>query len=190
MSDKKTNGILYLLTTEYDDIVKIGSATFEEFEEVEKHVKSDLPLISGLNLAAAINTENYLDKEDWIYSLLDQYRVSKSTLFNIDNDDVLQFFLNLKGERVYPSKKEDKKIIKRITESRDIAAVPDGEYYFRPKNGDAYFGRAEIRGKKIIVKKGSKCRSFTESFAKEVESRSRIKNIHKKGINKTDRSLI
>ncbi|MDD7758937.1 MAG: DUF4357 domain-containing protein [Aerococcus suis] len=58
------------------------------------------------------------------------------------------------------------------------------------KNGDAYFGRAEIRGKKIIVKKGSKCRSFTESFAKEVESRSRIKNIHKKGINKTDRSLI
>lgn len=59
MSDKKTNGILYLLTTEYDDIVKIGSATFEEFEEIEKHVKSDLPLISGLNLAAAINTENY-----------------------------------------------------------------------------------------------------------------------------------
>ncbi|MDD7758938.1 MAG: hypothetical protein PT939_05790 [Aerococcus suis] len=152
MSDKKTNGILYLLTTEYDDIVKIGSATFEEFEEIEKHVKSDLPLISGLNLAAAINTENYLDKEDWIYSLLDQYRVSKSTLFNIDNDDVLQLFLNLKGERVYPSKKEDKKIIKRITESRDIAAVPDGEYYFRPKKWRCIFWKSRNSWQKDYCK--------------------------------------
>lgn len=56
--------------------------------------------------------------------------------------------------------------------------MPDGEYYYKPKKGNAYFGRAEIRGKQIIVKKGSKCRSFTESFAKEATGQ--VDEIHKK----------
>lgn len=99
-------GIIYIMSTVVDGLVKIGKTT--DFEgrmwELERNGYCN---ITGLKRQFAIEVDNYSEKEDLVHSIFSKSQLGNSELFSVDLNLAKQLLSAFEGNIIFP--KESKK---------------------------------------------------------------------------------
>lgn len=108
-------GIIYLMSTVVDGLIKIGKTESNNFENrmynLERHGYCN---VNGLKREFAIEVDNYSEKEALLDKLFSKSQINNSELFAVDIDLAKQLLSAFDGKVVYP--KENKtKIFEKAT---------------------------------------------------------------------------
>ena len=96
-------GIIYLMDTCVDGLVKIGKTGIDNFEQRMTYLENNgYRRISVLTREFAIEVEDYDEKEKLLHELFSKSRVGNSELFSLDIDLVKQLMSSFEGKVVYP----------------------------------------------------------------------------------------
>jgi len=148
-------GIIYVMTTAVDGIVKIGMTTnFENrMNELERNGYYN---VSGLKRKFAIEVEDFEDKEKLIHRLFSKSQVGQSELFSIDTEEVIQLLSAFNGKIVYPKNITNEDSFIEATEVIVLkeGIIPDGLYTMEGKS-NGLKATLEIKKGDIILKAGS-----------------------------------
>lgn len=112
-------GIIYIMTTAVDGLVKIGKSEVKNYEERMRHLESNgYGNVAGLKRFFAIEVEDYDDKELLVHEIFDKHRVGGSELFALDYELAQQLLLAFDGEIAYPKNADKGKEFDEVTDSR------------------------------------------------------------------------
>lgn len=108
-------GIIYLMSTVVDGLIKIGKTESNNFENrmynLERHGYCN---VNGLKREFAIEVDNYSEKEALLDKLFSKSQINNSELFAVDIDLAKQLLSAFDGKVVHP--KENKtKIFEKAT---------------------------------------------------------------------------
>lgn len=176
-------GIIYVMTTAVDGLVKIGKTGLNNFEdrmyELERNGYSN---VTALKRRFAIEVEDYDDKEKLLYDIFSNSKISNTELYALDVDLVIQLLTSFEGKKIYPYEKTKEQIFDDTTKERESKKVnnviPDGEYYFSKMvmGFGKTDGRARVENGIFTVLRGSICSAITSEKAPEVRKTARIKD--------------
>lgn len=130
-------GIIYVMTTVVDGLVKIGQTAGNNFEQrmynLERHGYCN---ITGLKRYFAIEVSDYEDKEKLLHSLFSRSRVSNTELFSLNVNEVVQLLSSFDGKIIFPREESRTVIFTNATEAMQSAVIPDGTYSLdiKPQN--------------------------------------------------------
>ena len=97
-------GIIYVMTTSVDGLIKIGKTQTENYESRIKSLEQNgYWNVSGLHRFCAFEVDDYDEKEKLIHTIFSKSQVSTSELFALDKNlakDMLEAF---EGRQVYPA---------------------------------------------------------------------------------------
>lgn len=100
-------GIIYLMSTVVDGLIKIGKTN--NFENRMRLLeKNGYYNIVGLKRQFAIEVEDYDEKEQLIHNIFSKSQIGDSELFSIDIDLAKQLLSAFDGKIVYPKESRDK----------------------------------------------------------------------------------
>lgn len=98
-------GILYVMDTVVDGLVKIGKTTKENFPIRMRQLENNgYYNVVGLKRRFAIEVDDYDEKETLLHTIFERSQVGKSELFSLDIETVVQLLSSLDGDVVYPKK--------------------------------------------------------------------------------------
>jgi len=127
-------GIIYLMSTCVDGLVKIGKTGLDNFESRMSHLERDgYHRISVLKREFAIEVEDYDEKEKLLHEIFSKSRVGDSELFSVDINLVEQLMSSLEGKVIYPKNVEKEQVFENATEAVESSLIHDGEYYLETK---------------------------------------------------------
>ena len=129
-------GIIYLMNTCVDGLVKIGRTGVDNFEQRMAILESNgYRRISVLTREFAIEVEDYEEKEKLLHELFSKSRVGNSELFSIDINLVKQLMSSLEGKVIYPKDEKKEEIFVQATEVVEVkkGIIPEGRYYLKTK---------------------------------------------------------
>ena len=142
-------GIIYLMDTCVDGLVKIGKTGIDNFEQRMTYLENNgYRRISVLTREFAIEVEDYDEKEKLLHELFSKSRVGNSELFSLDIDLVKQLMSSFEGKVVYPKDESKNEIFAQATEVMEVknGIIPDGIYSMKVKvKGIDYFAEAKMR---------------------------------------------
>lgn len=176
MADK---GIIYIMTTVVEGLIKIGSTGSSNFEQRMYHLeRNGYCNVTGLKRTFAIEVEDYKEKEALLDKIFEKSCVPNTELFALDVNIAKQLLSSFEGSVVYPKNETKNKIfnsaaddikkeklinvadddngnteltVLKVRHTRKIQNIPDGSYYFtRNKKSDNRMVTA-----KAIVTNGS-----------------------------------
>ena len=152
-------GIIYVMTTVVDGIVKIGKTGSNNFEQRMYNLERDgYRNITGLKRHFAIEVDDYEDKEVLLHSLFSRSRVSNTELFSLNVNEVVQLLSSFDGKIVYPEQQSRNVIFETATEAIQSLSIPDGTYKLdvKPKNGNVRVKASMVvKDGTITVQKGA-----------------------------------
>lgn len=97
-------GIIYIMTTAIDGLVKIGRTETKRFNsrmtELEMHGYRN---VTGLKRFFAIEVDDYLKKELLLHDIFSKSRISDTELFALNKDIVKELLDAFEGTQVYPA---------------------------------------------------------------------------------------
>lgn len=97
-------GIIYIMTTSVDGLIKIGKTQTENYENRMKNLEQNgYWNVSGLHRFYAAEVDDYHEKEKLIHTIFSKSQVGTSELFALDKNlakDMLEAF---EGQQVYPA---------------------------------------------------------------------------------------
>lgn len=131
-------GIIYIMTTVVDGLVKIGKTGSDNFEQRMYNLERDgYRNITGLKRHFAIEVDDYADKEILLHSLFSRSRVSNTELFSLNVNEVVQLLSSFDGKIVYPEQQSRNVIFETATEAIQSLSIPEGMYKLdvKPKTG-------------------------------------------------------
>ncbi|MDE6667069.1 MAG: DUF4357 domain-containing protein [Clostridia bacterium] len=131
-------GIIYVMTTVVDGLVKIGKTGSTNFQQRMYNLERDgYRNITGLKRHFAIEVDDYEDKEVLLHSLFSRSRVSNTELFSLNVNEVVQLLSSFDGKIIYPEQQSRNIIFETATEAIQSLSIPDGTYKLdvKPKNG-------------------------------------------------------
>jgi len=152
-----SKGIIYVMTTVVDGLVKIGKTNTDNFTGRMRFLeKNGYANITGLKRKFAIEVDDFDEKETMLDNIFDRSRLGKNELFALDIDLVVQLLSSFEGRQVYPrpERVSKEKIFEEVTteirERTEAGDIPDGSYYMshRPR------GSIETIEATMIVRKG------------------------------------
>ena len=159
-----SRGIIYVMTTVVDGLVKIGKTGTQHFEQRMYNLeRNGYCNVAGLKRAFAIEVEDYDEKEELIDEIFSKSCVPGTELFALDIDLVIQLLSSFEGKQIYPKTESKEEIFDRVTEDRrikeDWSLIPDGEYYLKrkTKKHGILEGKMLVKDGAFIVKAGSAC---------------------------------
>lgn len=129
-------GIVYIMTTVVDGLIKIGQTGSQSYQERMRHLESNgYYNVSGLKRFFAIELEDYTYKENLLKEIFNKHRVADSELFALDYDLVRQLLLSFEGKVIYPKDIDKEKEFDEVAKSREQSAkfsfykkgIQDGE---------------------------------------------------------------
>lgn len=122
-------GIIYLMTTAVDGLIKIGqTGNFENrMNELERNGYRN---VVGLKRAFAIRVQNYELKEQMLHSIFSKSQVGDSELFTIDIDLAKQLLSSLDGDIVYPHEDKNNLFIE-ATDSVEEKGLDVNRHHFK-----------------------------------------------------------
>jgi len=129
-------GIVYIMTTVVDGLIKIGQTGSQNYQERMRNLESNgYYNVSGLKRFFAIELEDYTYKENLLKEIFTKHRVGDSELFALDYDLVKQLLLSFEGKVIYPKDIDKEKEFDEISKSREQSAkfsfyrkgIQDGE---------------------------------------------------------------
>lgn len=154
-----SKGIIYVMTTVVDGLVKIGKTGSDNFEQRMTFLENNgYRNITGLKRQFAIEVEDYDKKEILLDSLFSRSRVSNTELFSLNINEVIQLLSSFEGKIIYPSRENKNAIFENATDAVESLLIPDGTYYMKVKpRGESFEVKATMEAKngKMIVQKGA-----------------------------------
>jgi hypothetical protein len=116
-------GIVYIMTTVVDGLIKIGQTGSQNYQERMRHLESNgYYNVSGLKRFFAIELEDYIYKENLLKEIFNKHRVADSELFALDYDLVRQLLLSFEGKVIYPKDIDKEKEFDEVAKSREQSA--------------------------------------------------------------------
>lgn len=152
-------GIVYLMSTCVDGLVKIGKSGSDNFKQRMADLERDgYHHISVLNREFAIEVDDYDEKEKLLHEIFSKSRVGDSELFSVDINLVEQLMASLEGKVVYPVNEKKEDIFEKATDAVQSSLIPDGIYYLSIKikgTDKKVEGKMKVEEGKITVLKGA-----------------------------------
>ncbi len=176
-------GIIYVMTTVVDGLIKIGKTGCDNFNQRMNILESNgYRNVSGLKRQFAIEVEDYDEKEALLDSLFSRSRVSNTELFSLNINEVIQLLSSFEGKVVYPTQDNKSEIFETATDAVESLAIPDGTYSLELKpRGGTQIVKASMMVKdgKMTVLKGAvlgNVTNITQNSLREFRSRLRERN--------------
>lgn len=154
-------GIIYVMNTCVDGLVKIGKTGSDNFEQRMTFLENNgYRRISVLTREFAIEVDDYDEKEKLLQEIFSKSRVSNSELFAVDINLVKQLMASLDGKVVYPQDETKNEIFAQATEvvETNRGIIPDGTYTMKCKvRGVPYITKAIliVEEGKLYIEKGA-----------------------------------
>lgn len=153
-----TKGIIYVMSTVVDGLIKIGKTGCENFEQRMTLLENNgYRNITGLKREFAIELDNYDDKEILLDDIFEKSRVGNTELFSIDKNKVIQLLSSFEGKIVYPIQENKDEIFEQATEKIQNELLPNGEYTYtcNTKTLKGCKGVLVVLDGKIFLQKGA-----------------------------------
>jgi hypothetical protein len=116
-------GIVYIMTSVVDGLIKIGQTGSQNYQERMRHLESNgYYNVSGLKRFFAIELEDYIYKENLLKEIFNKHRVADSELFALDYDLVKQLLLSFEGKVIHPKDIDKEKEFDEVAKSREQSA--------------------------------------------------------------------
>lgn len=161
-SKENTKGIVYIMSSGIDGLVKIGKCRTSQLKVRKRHLESNgYRNVPNLKLEFAIEVEDYSRKEKLLHSLFDKYHVGDAELFAVDVNLAKALFSSLEGTIKYPDDAPSEKLktdaLKEVAEIIDAKRIPDGKYTLEKErnSGKKIKAIAEINDNSWTILKGS-----------------------------------
>ncbi len=166
-----TKGIIYLMTTAVDGLIKIGKTETKNFKERMRHLeKNGYYNVVGLKCYFAMELENYSDKEKLLQEIFSKHQLADSELFALDIDLVQQLLLSFEGNVIYPQTPSKNKAFAATAQVRKRNQLFN--FYTRGlKNGDIISFRAhedfkaKVAGEREVIYEGKRYKLTPLAFA-------------------------
>ena len=176
-------GIIYLMTTVVNGLIKIGKTGNDQFENRMRFLESNgYANITGLKREFAIEVDGYDDKEKLIHDIFSKSRIVGTELFALDIELAKSLLASLDGKQIYPKDKSKKEVFKESTEEiklkSDVGFVPDGEYVLNRniKGFGKVNGKAKVKDGVFTVLKGSLCGNTGKGYIPSIRRNAKIKD--------------
>lgn len=157
MSEEK--GIIYIMSTAVNGLVKIGQTKTEQYSERMRVLESNgYRNVTGLKREYAIEVSEYKNKEKMLHEIFSKSRISDTELFALDKDIVLQLLSSFDGKVIFPVNENKEEIFENATENRESKLIPNDTYYFeKQKKSDNRTVKvsAKVDNGKWTILKGS-----------------------------------
>jgi len=154
-------GIIYVMETCVEGLVKIGKTGSDNFEQRMSIIERDgYHRISVLRRNFAIEVDDYDEKERLLHEIFEKSRVGDSELFAVDINVVRQLMSSMEGRKIYPKEETKEEIFEQATEEIQIkeGILPEGIYTLDSSvkaTKEKLHAEIEVKDGKIILKKGS-----------------------------------
>ena len=110
-------GILYVMSTVVDGLVKIGKTGTDNFNSRMRQLENNgYYNVVGLKRRFAIEVDDYDEKESLLHTIFERSQVGKSELFSLDIEIVVQLLSSFDGVVVYPKKASKDEIFDEAVE--------------------------------------------------------------------------
>lgn len=175
-------GILYVMSTVVEGLIKIGKTGKSQFETRMNHLeKNGYCNVTGLKREFAIEVDEYDEKEKLLHIIFNKSRIAQTELFAADLGVIIKLLSSFEGEEVYPKNISKEEVFEEVTEKEDVKAsslIPDGIYYLKQKRKG--FGPVtatlEVKKGHLILKAGSTCAPAKEEKYAKVQKKADIKD--------------
>lgn len=152
-------GIIYVMTTVVDGLIKIGRTGSENFEQRMAYLESNgYRNVTGLKRNFAIEVDDYVEKESLLDNLFSRSRVSNTELFSLNVNEVVQLLSSFDGKIIYPPQESKEEVFETATEAIQSKCIPDGIYTLDVKpRGEQTRVKATmvVKDGKMTVQKGA-----------------------------------
>ena len=156
-------GIIYIMTTALDGIIKIGKTATSNFQERMRYLETNGYFnINCLKRFYAIEVDDYEAKEKLLHDVFSNERVGKSELFVVEKSLISELLSSFDGKQIYPQKKKEE-TFQEASEQREAKTLPDATFYLshEVKNFGKTSGTMTIKDGVLTVLKGAKCAPIT-----------------------------
>lgn len=154
-------GIIYVMKTCVDGLIKIGRTGINNFEQrMSELERNGYHRISVLYREFAIAVEDFEDKEELLHRIFEKSRVGDSELFAVNIEDVKQLMSSMAGTVIYPKGLSANQVFEQATEIIESkkGIIPNGVYYLSQKARNGGFSiKAQlfVDNGKLMLKQGS-----------------------------------
>ena len=121
-------GILYIMTTIVNGLVKIGKTGSNSFESRMYTLEHNgYANVTGLKRRFAIEVEDYDEKESLLDTIFSKSNVAGTELFAIDINIVVQLLSSFEGEIIYPISEDKERVFDNATAEISKRSSPHAE---------------------------------------------------------------
>lgn len=125
-------GIIYLMSTVVEGLVKIGKTESNNFENrmyiLERHGYYN---VNGLKREFAIEVDNYSEKEALLDKLFSKSQINNSELFAVDIDLAKQLLSAFDGKVIYPKENKNKIFEKATNAVLEKEELKSNRHHFK-----------------------------------------------------------
>ena len=136
----KEKGILYVMSTVVDGLIKVGKTGTDSFEQRMYNLEHNgYCNVTGLKRKFAIEVEDYGYKENLFKNLFQRSRVAETELYSLDINQVIQLLSSFEGKQIFPKEETKEEIFEQATDAAESSALKPGIYTLngnvKTKNG-------------------------------------------------------
>ena len=176
-------GIIYVMTTVVDGLIKIGKTGSDAFESrMYQLERNGYCNVVGLKRRFAIEVEGYDEKEKLIDEIFSKSNVPNSELFALDAELVIQLLSSFEGKQVYPKDMTKEEVFNEAAneclDKVNRKKIPNGEYYLSQsvKGVGTITATMIVEDGYFIVQKGCKCLPTKDGWIPESRRNAQIKD--------------
>lgn len=157
----KEKGILYVMTTAVDGLVKIGITGSNLFEKRMYELEKDgYHNVSGLKRKFAIEVDDYCKKELLLKRLFSRSLVGNSELYTLDLQQVIELLTSFEGKQIYPKDETKQELFDQASEAVASSELSDGEYILSSTvnvgdHKEKVSGTLKVEGGRLTLLKGA-----------------------------------
>lgn len=157
----KDKGILYVMSTVVDGLIKVGKTGSDSFEQRMYNLEHNgYCNVTGLKRKFAIEVDDYSNKEDLFKKLFQRSRVADTELYSLDINQVIQLLSPFEGKKIYPQDESKEDIFEQATDAAESSSLPDGMYTLEgnvkgPKGKETVKATLKVSNGELTLLKGS-----------------------------------
>lgn len=157
----KDKGILYVMSTVVDGLIKVGKTGSDSFEQRMYNLEHNgYCNVTGLKRKFAIEVDDYSNKEDLFKKLFQRSRVADTELYSLDINQVIQLLSSFEGKKIYPQDESKEDIFEQATDAAESSSLPDGMYTLEgnvkgPKGKENVKATLKVSNGELTLLKGS-----------------------------------
>lgn len=175
-------GILYVMSTAVDGLLKIGKTRSDQFEiRMSDLERNGYRNVTKLERKFAIEVEDFDSKEVLLHTIFSKSRIGQTELFAADLETIIQLLSSFEGKQVYPKNRTKEEVFEEAKDKQDeenSALLPDGLY--RLTKNVKGFGKVtaslETKNGKMVVKAGSICAPSSNPKYQTIQNKANIQN--------------